>query len=328
MPAAKKILINGGVGFIGYHLSKKLLDDGHDVVIYDAFINYIPADKSTYALYLHARLADLDKRVEIIRGDIKDVDHLIKTIKEHRPEVLINLAAVPIATASNEMPWELIEVNLEGTIAILDAIRSTDSVRRFVYTSSSFVYGNFKKEPADENHITEPIDIYGGTKLAGEILTKTIGKKFGIEYTIIRPSAVYGPTDANRRVTQIFVENALSGKPLILHDGGSGRLDFSCVMDVADGFALAALSPKARNETFNITCGEGRSMRSFAEILQRLVPGVKIIERPSDDIRPERGALDISKARRLLGYNPKYPLEKGMEEYVRYVKDSGILSKL
>lgn len=321
----EKILITGGTGFIGYHLSKKFLMEGHSVVIYDSFINYISKDESTYLPYLNVRLAELEGMTEIVKGDIRDTGHLTKTIKEHKAEVLVNLAAVPIATASGRMPRETIEVNLNGTVSILDAILSTDSIRRFVYTSSSFVYGNFLCDPADETHPTEPIDVYGGTKLAGEVLTKSLGRRFGIEYTIIRPSAVYGPTDANRRVTQVFLENALNGRPLTLHNGGLSRVDFSYVNDVADGFALAVCSPRAANQVFNISRGEGRSMKELAKILQKLVPGVKTVtQRQQGETRPERGALDISKARELLGYSPKYSLEKGLEEYINYVKKSGV----
>lgn len=320
----KKILITGGLGFIGYHLAKKFLNDNHEVIIFDAFASYNPPDKSAYLPYLNVRLADLDDRAQIIRGDIRDTNHLTGILKEHRPEIFINLAAVPLATASDQMTREAVEVNLDGVVSILDAIRSSDCVERFVYTSTSFVYGNFKKHPAAENHPTEPIDVYGGTKLAGEVLTKSFGRRFGIEHTIVRPSAAYGPTDANRRVTQIFLENALNGRPLVLHDHGSSRVDFTYIKDLAEGFALAAFSPGAKNETFNITRGEGRTIRDLAEILKNLIPGVEVVEQPSGEIRPERGSLDISRAKKLLGYSPRYSLEKGMAEYVKYVRDTGI----
>ncbi len=320
-----KIIITGGAGFIGYHLTKNLVKKGHTVVIYDCFTSYIPEDKSIYLPYLQIRLKELKEIAEIIKGDIRDTELLIKTIREHKPEVLINLAAVPIATTSNQMSQEAIGMNLNGVTSILDAIRSTDSVRRFVYISSSFVYGNFQSDPADENHINEPIDVYGGTKMAGEVLVKSFGRRFGIEYTIIRPSAVYGPTDTNRRVSQIFLENAMKGKPLVLHNGGLGKVDFTYATDAAEGFALAATLPAAKNEVFNITRGEGRSMKEFADILKKLLPNVKTEEKPPDEIRPERGSLDISKARKLLGYNPKYSLEDGMKEYVAYVKKTGII---
>lgn len=266
------IFITGGAGLIGYYLTRHLIEAGKGVTIYDAFLHFIDPSISNYYSYLDVRLRDLRNRVNLIRGDVRNLSQLLKAMKESKPEVVVHLAAIPLATASNQFSEEAIQINLNGTVTVLEAIRATPSVKRVVLVSSSFVYGHFRSDPADEDHPTDPIDVYGGTKLAGESLVKGFGRRFGIEYTIVRPSAVYGPTDANRRVTQIFLENAFMGKPLILHDGGRSRVDFTYCEDAAAGLALAALHPAARNEVFNITRGEGRSVKELAEIVQRLVP--------------------------------------------------------
>ena len=321
----KKIIVAGGAGFIGYHITQELLEKGHQVLIYDNFINFIPKEESLYSFYLQKRLKNIKDSVEIVRGDIRDKVCLIRVLREFKPEIVINLVSIPLATASNVFFEDAIQINLNGHINLLDAIRHSNSVERFLYTSSSFVYGNFKYDPADENHPTFPIDIYGGTKLSGEILSRSFSEKFGIEHVIIRPSAVYGPTDVNRRVSQIFVENALTGKPLILHGGGKDKVDFTYVTDAAHGFVLAALSPNAKNEVFNITAGKGRSAKEFAQILNKLLPGrVKTEIKPANQKRPVRGSLDITKARKLLGYKPKYQLEEGLKEYVKYIKSTGL----
>lgn len=324
----KKILITGGAGFIGYHIAKELLEQGHKVIIYDAFLNFIPKEESRYPYYLKTRLKDIQDNTHIVKGDIRDKDYLKKIIKEEKPEIIIHLAAIPIASASNQFFDNAIQTNLDGTLKVLQAIKEAGGVKRFVYTSSSFIYGDFDYEPADEEHPVRPIDIYGATKLSGEILTRGFGRKFGLEYVIIRPSAVYGPTDANKRVTQIFIENAFKKEPLILHGGGESKLDFTYVKDAVQGFVLAALSPKAKNETFNITRGESRSLREFVEILKKYIPGIKIIIKEPDEKRPERGTLDISKAKRILGYNPKYSLEEGLKEYVEYIKSTDLFKDL
>lgn len=320
-----KILLTGGAGFVGYFATKELLKSGCEVIIYDAFVNYVPPLQSMYSTYLQYRLNDIKNNVNIIRGDIRNNAYLAKVIKDTKPEVIVHLAAIPIAKVSNELSEDAIQINLNSTVSILESIRTVDCVRRFVYISSSFVYGNFEYVPADEDHPKEPIDVYGGTKLASEILTKAFGKKFGIEYTIVRPSAVYGPTDANRRITQIFLENAIKGRPLILHNGGHDKIDFSYVKDTAKGCVLAALSEKAKNEAFNITRGEGRSVRDFADILRGFFPSLVITEKAPDEIRPSRGTLDISKAKRLLGYNPEYSLEQGMREYIDFLESTGFI---
>jgi UDP-glucose 4-epimerase len=321
----KKIIVAGGAGFIGYHITQELLEKGHQVLIYDNFINFIPKEESLYSFYLQKRLKNIKDSVEIVRGDIRDKVCLIRVLREFKPEIVINLVSIPLATASNVFFEDAIQINLNGHINLLDAIRHSNSVERFLYTSSSFVYGNFKYDPADENHPTFPIDIYGGTKLSGEILSRSFSEKFGIEHVIIRPSAVYGPTDVNRRVSQIFVENALTGKPLILHGGGKDKVDFTYVTDAAHGFVLAALSPNAKNEVFNITAGKGRSAKEFAQILNKLLPGrVKTEIKLADQKRPVRGSLDITKAKKLLGYKPKYQLEEGLKEYIEYIKSTGL----
>jgi len=319
----KKILITGGAGFLGYHITKELLKNNVEVILYDAFLNYIPPLESSYATYLKYRLNDLKDKTCLIRGDIRNRGCLAKALKETTPELVIHLAAIPIHKASNQFSEEAIQINLNGTVTILECLRQAPSVKRFIFTSSSFIYGDFDYEPADENHPSRPIDIYGGTKLSGEILTTAFGKKFGMEYTIIRPSAVYGPTDANRRVTQILIDAALSGKPLTLHDGGQERIDFTYVKDTAHGFVLAALSDKANNETFNITRGEGKSVKEFAEVIRKRIPGLSMQIKPSDERRPKRGALDNTKAKKILEYEPVYDIEKGVNEYIDFILENG-----
>ena len=324
----KKILICGGAGFVGSSISKELYEKGHKVIIYDNFSNYVPPQEGHYPFYLQKRLEGLKNKAEIIRGDIRDKEHLTKTVKRVKPNVVMNLIAIPLATASNIYFEDAIETNLNGHINLLEAMRTLDSVQRILYVSSSFVYGHFKYDPADEKHPTDPIDIYGGTKLSCELLTKTYAERFGLEYAIIRPSAIYGPTDANRRVTQIFVENVLTGKPLQLHGGGKDKVDFTYITDAAHGFVLAILSPKAKNEIFNITAGLGRSAEEFAQILDKLLPGmVKTIIKPADINRPVRGSLDITKAKTLLGYQPKYQLEEGLKKYIDYILSTGLFKK-
>ena len=317
-----KIFLTGGAGFIGYHITKELLKIGDEVIIYDAFLNFADPLKSNYSKYLDYRLKDIGSKAKLIRGDIRNSGLLLRSLKEHKPNIIVHLAALPIAPASDKFSEDAMSINLQGTVNILEAMRECPFVKRFVYTSSSMVYGDFQYTPADEKHPRVPIGIYGGTKKAGEILTRVFSKQLGFEHTLIRPSAVYGPTDANNRVSQIFVDSALAGKPLILHGGGESKLDFSYVGDVAHGFVLAMKSEKAINETFNITAGQGRSIKEYAEILSKYIPGVRTEIRPAEFLSPERGALDITKAKKLLGYTPGYSIENGIKKYVDFVRSA------
>lgn len=319
-----KVFITGGCGFIGSYLSRELVERGHEVVLYDSYVNYVSPRQSHYYEYLLHRFEDIiPESVEIIQGDTRNKSKTRRAIIETEPDRVVHLAALPIADVSNEHSEEAMDSILQGTANVLEAVRDSESVDRFVYTSSSMIYGDFEYRPADEEHSKTPKGIYGGAKYAGETITRSFCRRFDIDYVCIRPSAVYGPTDANRRVTQIFVERALAGEPLKLHNGGSQKLDFTHVTDTAHGFTLATLEPEAANENFNITRGQGRSIKELGQIVKESVPDAELIEEPQDTYRPRRGALDIAKAQDVLGYEPEYDLEDGIEEYVDFVRQIG-----
>jgi nucleoside-diphosphate-sugar epimerase len=183
------------------------------------------------------------------------------------------------------------------------------------------VYGDFQYFPADENHSLNPKGVYGGTKLAGEVLTKTFCSRFGIDWTVIRPSAVYGDGDGNHRVVQVLLEHALNGEPLIL-EGSEQSIDFTYVEDTAKGIYLAITKEEGKNQIFNITRGIGRTLGELALIIAELIPNTKIVTSAHDKNRPVRGALDIRKAKVLLGYEPTWGLEKGVKQYLADMKSS------
>lgn len=316
----KTIFITGGCGFIGSHIARELLLHNCHVVLYDAFLNYISPFVSNYEFMLRKRFQDIGDKVTIVRGDIRAQKHLHQTMRHYTPDAIIHLAAIPHAGKCQEFPEEATMINVDGTVNVLEGLREVRSVRRFLFVSSSFVYGHFQSLTADEEHPLNPIDVYGGTKVTGEVLTKSYCQELGVDYTIIRPSGVYGFGDVNRRVSQLLVQDALAGRPLTLHDGGMDRIDFTCIKDVARGFVLALFSDGARNEVFNLTRGEARSIREFADIVRTYVPNTEIQSQPADLLRPKRGALNIDKARRLLGYNPHYSLEQGIAEYIEDLK--------
>ena len=320
------VLITGGAGFVGSHIARQLVRRGIPTILVDPFIQYfspLEPESAVYQRYMCERFRGIRDKVTYVRGDTRNKSDMRRIITEHRPTHIIHLAALPIAQISNAFTEEAVDNTFIGTVNLLDIVRDMDFVQRFVYTSSSMVYGDFQYTPADEEHPKDPKDVYGGVKLCGETMTQVYGRRFGIAYTIVRPSAVYGPTDVNRRVSQIFVENALSGKPLILKGGGETVLDFTYVSDTAEGFVRATIEPGGKNEVFNITYGAGRTLLEFAEILKTMVSDLQIVIEPAEVHSPKRGALDISKAEGLLGYKPKYRLEDGLKEYVEFVRQYG-----
>ena len=213
-------------------------------------------------------------------------------------------------------------VSTSNTLEILGALKDRDGYcpDRFVYASSSMVYGDFTSDTALETDPTNPKELYGTMKLAGEVLTRGLGNFYDIPWSIVRPSAVYGPTDMNRRVTQIFIEKAFRGEPLNVQ-GQDERLDFTYIRDIAAGFILAATHPKAIGETFNITCGQSRTLLEFVEILKTHFPQLEYEVTARDAFRPRRATLSIEKAHRLMGYAPQFPLEKGVADYVAFNRE-------
>jgi len=322
-----KILITGGAGFIGSYVSRRLLDMGHEVVVYDAFVHYISPLKSILKEYTELRFQGIADQIEFRRGDTRDKAHLRRVILETRPNRILHLAALPIADLSNRHSEEALTSILEGAVNVLEVLRDVDFVDRFVYISSSMIYGDFEVIPAPEDHPKRPKDIYGGTKYAGEVMTETYSRRYEIPYSIIRPSAVYGPYDVNRRVSQIFVENALLGKPITLFGGGIQTLDFTYVEDVTEGMIKVMFHENAEGEAFNITYGRGYTLRELADILLTQCPDleVKVVEE-EDVFRPKRGALSIEKAKKMVGYDPQISLEEGLKRYLEIYRNLDVFN--
>lgn len=311
--------ITGGLGFIGAWCAKKLIETGDKVVIYDLVKNFATGGLAEqYFDSLEQRLKPLKGKAKIIEGDIRDARRLRTAVKSTKPDKIIHFAGLPIADVADRLADEAIAINFGGTANLLQAVSGLKP-KRFINISSSMVYGDFQHIPAGENHPTMPKGIYGITKLGAEHLTRFYSQRYGFDYITIRPSAVYGPTDSNQRVVQLFIEAAMSRKPIVLHDGGKGKLDFTYIDDLVTGVVLALKTDRVKNETFNLTYGQGRSLAELAQIIKSYFPKTKIISRTiaAELRRPKRGAMDIKKAKRLLGYRPRYSLEKGVAEYLK-----------
>lgn len=332
----KTYFLTGGLGFIGYHLARHLLTDKNKVVIYDLQKHYIPVKDSSWPYYSGFRINDLQKvciengaELDIITGDCLDRKLLQESLEQHKPDIIVHLAALSIAGICSDNPTEARLNIFDNTMVILDILKEVSfSFERFVYISSSMVYGNFLRDnageiiPAKEDQPCNPIDIYGAMKLSCEYLVKAYNYRFRIPYTIIRPSAVYGYTDCNRRVTEIFLTNALHGKELLLDNKGTHQLDFTYVDDLVKGLLLAMESKLSLSETFNLSGGKGWSINELAETICRLVPGTSIKRVDAVPFRPNRGAQNILKANKVFGYKPEYDLEKGMKAYLEQLKNN------
>ena len=182
------------------------------------------------------------------------------------------------------------------------------------------VYGNFGGAAVTEDTPCEPLGIYGALKFGGEKLVIAYNQVFGIPYTIVRPSALYGPRCVSRRVGQIFIENALQSLPLRVDGDGEEKLDFTYIDDLVQGIALAIREPAARNEIFNLTYGAARSIKDLVDVIKRDFPDAKVDYVERDKLMPFRGTLNVDKARRLLGYEPANPIDVGFRKYVEWYR--------
>ncbi|MBB28953.1 MAG: 3-beta hydroxysteroid dehydrogenase [Gemmatimonadetes bacterium] len=323
----KTALITGGLGLIGSFVTRKLIKDDivDRVILLDHYGRYVDSTRREFVDYRKLRMQDIEDKVVIERGEAKYFSVVFHILNHYRPEYIFHLAALPLAKLQNLNTQEAQEGSVVSTSNILEAVgmlyqESGYKLERFVYASSSMVYGDFKYTPVDENHVTNPKEIYGTMKLAGESVTKGLSNFYDIPSSIVRPSAVYGPTDMNRRVSQIFLEKAMLGERVSVH-GADEALDFTYVKDIARGFVLASTKEEAVGEVFNITHGKAHTLLEFVTVLKSHFPELEyeVVER--DASRPRRGTLSIDKARELLGYEPQYSLEKGIEEYVNFVKE-------
>ncbi len=324
----KTALITGGLGLIGAYIARELLNSKivDKVVALDHYGRYTSSVRDDFFDYRKMRLKGIEQDVIIERGETKNTHVMLQVLTKHKPTLIFHLAALPLAKLDNLNTEEAMEGSITSTANIFelcDYLKQRDGYvpKRIVYASSSMVYGDFQYDPADEKHPTNPKEIYGTMKLAGEQIVKGLSVFYGIDSCIIRPSAVYGPTDMNRRVSQIFLEKAFKGEKIKIH-GEDEALDFTYVKDIAHGFVLAATHPKAAGEIFNITRGHAERLFDFVLELKKYFPDLVYEILPRDDFRPKRGTLSIEKARNILGYEPQYDLQRGVKEYVEFVKST------
>jgi len=337
--AGKRIALVGGAGFIGHHLALRLTRAGADVHVIDGLtvnnlVQYTAMQPGSENRDLY--LAILNQRFEKLRAaeiplyveDARDYHRLSRVLSEIQPQVVVHLAAIAHAGRSNKDPMSTFGHSLRTLENSLDWSR--DNAERLVYFSSSMVYGDFRTPEVSEEEPCDPIGIYGALKFAGEKIVIAYEQVFDLDYTIIRPSALYGPGCVSRRVSQIFIESALVGANLRVDGDGDERIDFSYVDDVVDGTVRAIADPAARNEILNITAGQARTLSDLIALVQEHFPEVEVEFVERDALRPYRGTLSIDKARRLIGYEPATTLEAGLDRYVAWYREltaDGVLSR-
>jgi|TARA_Y100001951_G_C11257019_1_gene250029 UDP-glucose 4-epimerase len=294
-----KYIVTGGAGFIGSNLVDKLVDDGHEVFVFD--------DMSTGRyrnLNQDARMIDVD----ISKLQINDFSKYFNGV-----DVVFHLAAKARVQPSIERPVYFNETNVTGTLRLLK-LSIEHGVRRFVYSSSSSVYGNTDKLPSKETDSTNPLSPYGAQKLIGEIYCKTFSNVYNLETVSLRYFNVYGERQvlegAYRLVMGIFIQQKLDGEPMTINGDGEQRRDFTYVGDVVRANILASQSDKIGNgEVINIGNGNNRSVNDLAD----MIGGDRIYREPV--IEPKETLAGNSLAKELLNWTPTMKIENWISKY-------------
>ncbi len=332
-----RVMLVGGAGFIGHHLALELRRLGIDVMVLDnLMVNSLvdsvygartdPLESRIYRHFLLTRFAMMkDAGIQLCNADARDPVELMRWFHDYQPTKVVHLSAIASAVQARKDPGLCFDLQLITLRNVLELVRMEAApVDLVMLMSSSTVYGDFEGDSVNESTRPRPRGIYANTKYMAERLVRTYNHQHGIGTSIIRPSALYGERCVSRRVSQIFIENAMTGKPLLLEGGGDGRLDFTYIDDLVQGIirALAFHPGKPASQTFNITRGSARTIAELASVVQQVVPNVILEERPRAKDKPIRGTLSVERAQTELGFEPNWSLEDGYLRYCQWYKET------
>ncbi len=296
------VLVTGGNGAVGINLVNRLLDFGAKVIVLDDFSQ----SKKTNL--------NFSKNLTIIKGSITNTKILEKAFSK-KINYVFHLAARFANELSIKDPLEDLHVNVQGTLQVL-LYASKQKLKRFVYSSSSSLYGN-QKSIINEKTVPNPSTPYAVSKLTGEYYCKAMHELYGLDYTILRLSNSYGPFDPPgkyRNVIPNFLQSALLNKDIIITGTGNETRDFTYINDTVKGILLAASSKNGKNEIFNLGTGKETSIKEIANLIINISNSKsKIVFKPQrsfDHINKRR--MNISKARKLIGYNPTINVKDGL----------------
>jgi nucleoside-diphosphate-sugar epimerase len=307
-----KILVTGGAGFIGSHLTEALVNAGHRVRVLDNFYSG-----------RRTNLRAVGKDVEIVRGNCADPRTAARAVQGI--EAVFHEAAVPSVARSVDDPWLSHEANATATLSMLVAARDA-GVRRFIYAGSSSVYGNSKTMPKREDMTPQPLSPYAVGKLTGEHYLRVFAQLYGLETVTLRYFNVFGPRQnpgsPYSGVISLFTTAMLEGRdPVIYGDGGQSR-DFTYVANVVDGNLRALGMDGARGQVINLATGRSVTLKQLLAVLAKLLD-----QKPHAQKRPVRAGdvrhslADIGLARKLLGYKPLHDFESGLAHTTAWYRE-------
>ena len=322
-----KVFVTGAAGFIGYHTSKALLARGDEVVGIDVMNHY-------YDITLkEARLADLQKEpgFTFIKGDIADQQCIEKAFQDHADiSGIINLAAQAGVRYSITDPYAYVHSNLTGFVTLLEKAKKLNTLKHFVYASSSSVYGSNEKKPsAVEDRITQPISLYAATKSANELIAHSYSHLFQMPVTGLRFFTVYGPWGRPDMAAFIFAKNILENKEINVFNQGKMRRNFTYIDDIVQG-VLGSLDRPAQKPSegkppfalYNIGNDKSEELMDFVQTIEEFVgKKAKINLMPMQPGDVKESLADIEATRKDLGFDPKTDMRQGLKNFIEWYKE-------
>ncbi|MBA2433868.1 MAG: GDP-mannose 4,6-dehydratase [Chthoniobacterales bacterium] len=308
-----KILVTGGAGFIGSHLVEKLLGEGHEVAILDDFNDfYDPAIK-------RGNIAAVADRISVHQADLRDAHAVNSVFHAEKFETVIHLAARAGVRPSIGHPQLYYDTNVGGTLHLLEAARAV-GIERFIFASSSSVYGLSKAVPFSEDlHLTQTVSPYAATKIAGEFLCSTYSHLYKMRIVALRFFTVYGPRQRPDLAIHQFTRRIWNGQPIDQFGDGTTRRDYTYIDDIIQGVMASLGYDGPLFDIFNLGESETVQLKDLiAGIEEALGKKAQINRLPEQPGDVPLTCADISKARRLLGYQPTTPLPVGLPLFVEW----------
>jgi dTDP-glucose 4,6-dehydratase len=308
-------LVTGGAGFIGRWVVKKFLENGHSVFVID---NLRVGHKKNLEEF------ESNPKFKVVYGDVLDKE-LLKKIFENKFDICIHAAAQIHVQDSIDDPLTNFDININGTINVLDLCRRDNT--KFVSVGTCMVYDTANSEKnIDENHPVKPACPYAASKLAGEYIALSYYLTYGLPVVLLRPINTYGPFQfyegLEGGVIIRFLRRKLLGTNLLVYGDGKQERDFIYIKDCVDFIYEASMSEKAVGELINAGSGKGIAIKDLAKLVVKDENRIEFVKHPHPQSEIKRLVFDSSKAEKLLGWKPKYSLEQGIEETEKWVKMS------
>lgn len=316
----KRVLITGGLGFIGSNLAHRLVELGAEVTLVDSLVPAYGGNPFN--------IRDLETRLHINIADVRD-EHSMAYLVQGK-DYIFNLAGQVSHIDSMEDPYTDLEINVRSQLSIMEACRKNNRDVKIVYTSTRQLYGKPLYLPVDERHIAQPTDVNGINKLCGELYHILYNKVYGIRAVSLRLTNTYGPRQLLKHSRQgfigWFIRQIVEGTEIQLFGDGSQKRDFNYVDDVVDALLVAALAKQADGEIFNLGGDEPTSLKDLVELMIEVNGGGSYRLAP---FPAEKKAIDIGdfygdygKIKAALGWQPRIRLRQGLEKTIRYYKEN------